>query len=126
MKTAQLLVAVLFSLVAATSFARAPGGMAYPVCFEAGRVAASAIDARNHDFTREEARRGEFIPSEFVHGNTPQWVANLIDPYLNAAYAVPMTQKVDADAVAEQVFQACRARYLDPDVQAFHLFRTRE
>jgi hypothetical protein len=109
MKTAKIAVALLLSLSATAAFARA-GGPEYPVCFQAARAATAAIDARNHGFTRADARRGEFIPSAFVPGHTPQWVVEMIDPYLNAAYAVPASQQVDADAEAAKVFGECKAR----------------
>lgn len=124
MKAAKTVAAAVLILVSASAFARSSGND-YPVCYQAARAATAAIDARNHGFTREEARRGEFIPGEFVRGNTPVWVAEMIDPYLNAAYAIPTEQKVDADAEAAKVFGECKARYLAPDVQDFRLFKTR-
>ncbi|WP_155753984.1 hypothetical protein [Burkholderia vietnamiensis] len=109
MKTANIAVAVLISLAAIPAFARS-SGTGWPVCFQAAQTAVRAIDARNHGYTRVDARRGEAIPSNMQFGNTPQWVVEMIDPHLNAAYAVPASQKVDADSEGDKVFNECKAR----------------
>ncbi|MGU2419419.1 hypothetical protein [Burkholderia cenocepacia] len=101
--------AFVLAACALNAHARASGNQ-WPVCFQAAQTATRAVDARNHGYTRDEARRGEFIPSVMQRDHTPQWVAEMIDPHLTKAYAVPASQKVDADAVGAEVFQECKAR----------------
>ncbi|RQU14228.1 hypothetical protein DF152_17350 [Burkholderia cenocepacia] len=105
----RMMAAFVLAACALNAHARASGNE-WPVCFQAAQTATRAVDARNHGYTREDARRGEYIPSVMQRDHTPRWVVEMIDPHLNDAYKVPASKKVDADAVGARVFQECKAR----------------